>query len=184
MCFFGVFSLIFPVFQEEVFPPNPAGWWLLQPELLQGWEDLQRTQRNHIPGLLYGCCSGKLSDVPQLTPSDLASINTLTFYGISWVHVEFQKPWNTISYVFIFINKLEHKLKLATGDQCWNVSPCNTGTLPRPSSSYRAETWALSSTPSLSKVILYCWLSAAETRWMQMSYIHALYCRLAINTTC
>lgn len=54
------FLLFVSVVQEEVLPSNPARGWLLQSELLQRREDLQRAQRNHFLGLLYGCGSGTL----------------------------------------------------------------------------------------------------------------------------
>lgn len=48
-----------PVLQEEILPSGPAGRWILQPQLLQGREHLQGTQRNHLPWLMHGGCSGK-----------------------------------------------------------------------------------------------------------------------------
>lgn len=47
------------VLQEEVLLSGPAGGWILQPQLLQGWEYLQRSQRNYLPRLVHGCGSGK-----------------------------------------------------------------------------------------------------------------------------
>lgn len=53
-------SFFVSVIQEEVFPSDPARGRLVQSELLQRREDLQRAQRNHLPGLLHGCGSGTL----------------------------------------------------------------------------------------------------------------------------
>lgn len=47
------------VLQEEVLPSGSAGRWILQPQLLQRREHLQGTQRNHLPWLMHGGCSGK-----------------------------------------------------------------------------------------------------------------------------
>lgn len=58
-------------------------------------------------------------------------------------------------------------------DCWWKVSV-------RPSLVNFPETWALSSP----RVMLYCWLSAGETRWMLRSYFHALSICLTINATC
>lgn len=55
-----------PVLQEEVLPSGPAGRWILQPQLLQGREHLQGTQRNHLPRLMHGRCSGTGSYPPWL----------------------------------------------------------------------------------------------------------------------
>lgn len=59
--------LFIPVIQEEVFPPHSARGRLLQFKLLQRRKDLQRAQRNHFLGLLYGCRSGTLLDLPVIS---------------------------------------------------------------------------------------------------------------------
>ncbi|CAM9204176.1 unnamed protein product [Lampetra planeri] len=51
-------------FKRRYFHPHSARRWLLQFELLQGRENFQRAQRNHFPGLLYGCYSEQQSSEP------------------------------------------------------------------------------------------------------------------------
>lgn len=48
----------FLVLQTEILLFDPAGRWILQPQLLQGWEHIQGTQRNHLPWLMHGRNSG------------------------------------------------------------------------------------------------------------------------------
>lgn len=102
--------LFISVIQEEVFPPNSARGWLLQFKLLQRWKDLQRAQRNHFLGLLYGCRSGMLLDVPVISGTKAMIVG--------W-------PWMT------------HYLLCQTGNPCRHFTNTGCTLIPRGNSNTR-----------------------------------------------